>query len=296
MLLRGSALILVFGTVGRAWGAPPVSPSMSSPPGSAAAAAASAGSPALQPPAPGSPSARVFEEAKAHFDSGNAHYAAGRYEDAIRDFQAGYGLVPRPNFLVNLGQAFRKLGDLARAKEAYVAYVRALPENSALRDQALQVLAEIEVQIQDEKGGSSGAGPGPAVLEARLPEPPPLPPAPAPSVVSPPPPPPVNHAARWTGVGLGVIGIGALATGVLFELRAKDASDALTALDRQQQPYDPVRAKQGRDDEKIGVGFLIGGGVALAVGAALYLFADGAPGASSDTRLSLGPSGVGLRF
>jgi tetratricopeptide (TPR) repeat protein len=217
--------------------------------------------PAAAGPAPTqADTARLVEQARSHFDAGNAHYAAGRYNEAIQQFQAGYALVPRPNFLVNLGQAYRKLGDLARAKESYVAYVRALPQNSALRDQALQVLAEIEVQIQEQKGANptqATAGPPPAPVVSR--------PAPAPA--------PAEASARSSIIAMSVAGAGvALAgTGLVFQLRAKSASDKLTALDRSQEPFDPALERRGRRDQRIGVGLLAAGGAALAAAITMYV-------------------------
>ena len=254
----------------------------------AAAQAAPAGMPGALTPAAAAqaPSqaetAKLVEQARAHFDAGNQHYAAGRYLEAIREFQAGYALVPRPNFLVNLGQAYRKLGDLNRAKESYVAYVRALPQNSALRDQALQVLAEIEVQLQEQKGNT---------------------PAPSPEELKPAPPPPaalpvVELPARDTAgktnylaMGLAGAGVALAGTGLVFQLRAKSASDKLTSLDRQGDPFDPALERRGRRDQRIGIALLGAGGAALATAITLYLLSDTETERSS---YAIRPGGMGL--
>ena len=228
--------------------------------------------------------ARLVEQARAHFEAGNQHYAAGRYLESIREFQAGYALVPRPNFLVNLGQAYRKLGDLNRAKESYVAYVRALPQNSALRDQALQVLAEIEVQLlQEQKPGTSG----PPLDEPRV-DAPVITPTPAADL------PARETAGKTNYLAMSVAGAGlALAgTGLVFQLRAKNASDKLTSLGPD-EPFDPALEKRGQRDQRIGIALLATGGAALATAIVLYLVADSEAESSS---YSIRPGGMGLKL
>jgi tetratricopeptide (TPR) repeat protein len=218
-----------------------------------------------------------------HFEAGTDDYAAGRYEEAIRRFQAGYALVPRPNFLVNIGQAYRKLGNLVRAKEAYVAYVRALPEKGALRDQALQVLAEIEVQLQDQQGTTR---PGSAITGVRPEEPPAgtalLPgTAPAPTAA------PRSRLGPWLGLGVGGAGLALVATGFGFQMRAKAASDRLADASRRDEPFDPSEEQAGKRAEKIGNGLFAAGGAVMAAGLLLFLVIDAASGPS--TALADGP-------
>ena len=268
-----------------------------------APAVAPAPPPASQPPpaspAPDPTTERILAEARVHFEAGTDHYAAGRYEEAIRRFQAGYALVPRPNFLVNIGQAYRKLGNLVRAKEAYVAYVRALPEKSAFRDQALQVLAEIEVQLQDQNGGSA---PGGAITGSHAPVEPAtnatsLPAGPPPAAAS-------SRLGPWLGLGVGGAGLALVATGIGFQLRAKAASDALADASRNDQTFDPAEEQAGKRAEKIGNGLFAAGGAVMAAGLLLFLVIDAAttPGqaqlGTKGTRLALQPDGfaLGWRF
>lgn len=241
--------------------------------------------------------ARLVEQARTHFDAGNEHYAAGRFHEAIRHFQAGYALVPRPNFLVNLGQAFRQVGDLARAKEAYVSYVRALPEKSALRDQALQVLAEIEVQIHERQPATAAGGPSPLRDSPELAVAPPLAPLPPPAADG-------GGNARWIAVGVGAAGLALAGAGLAFELRAKSASDDLTALAERGLLFDPARERAGERDERIGIGLLAAGGAALAAGVLVFVLLDRGTGGGERAaravklaRLSRQPGmALGLRF
>ena len=63
--------------------------------------------------------ARDKRAASAHFQKASGLYAAGRYEDALEEFKAGYEAFPLPGFLVNIGQCYRKLDRLDEATEAF---------------------------------------------------------------------------------------------------------------------------------------------------------------------------------
>src|SRR5581483_2584479 len=86
-------------------------------------------------------------KARAHFEAGRAMYKLGNWAEALREFQAGYELAPRPQFLVNIAQAHRKLGDLPRAKEAFEKYLAASPPDSAERPQIERLIAELAREI-----------------------------------------------------------------------------------------------------------------------------------------------------
>jgi tetratricopeptide (TPR) repeat protein len=82
--------------------------------------------------------------ARQHFEAGRALYNLGNYQDAIREFSAGYQLVPRPQFLLNLGQAYRRQGDLPHARDMFRKFLAAAPPNDPDRNQARVILDEIE--------------------------------------------------------------------------------------------------------------------------------------------------------
>jgi hypothetical protein len=104
--------------------------------------------------------------ARTHFEAGRALYQLGNYNEAVREFKAGYELVPRPQFLLNLGQCYRKLNDLEKAREMYQRYLRDAPVTDMERPQAQQILAEIERQIAASKPPASPP-PQPAPSESR---------------------------------------------------------------------------------------------------------------------------------
>jgi tetratricopeptide (TPR) repeat protein len=81
--------------------------------------------------------------ARAHFQSGEAHFKAGAFDDALADYQAGYDAKPLPGFLINIAQCQRRLGDLKAARATYQKFVLVAPD-SPLLPQVRSVIAEID--------------------------------------------------------------------------------------------------------------------------------------------------------
>jgi tetratricopeptide (TPR) repeat protein len=79
--------------------------------------------------------------ARQRFDAGNSDYAAGRYEDALRELKDGYALVPNPKFLLNLHQTYRKLGRFDEARDAMRQYVDTLAPDDPRRRLAVDARA-----------------------------------------------------------------------------------------------------------------------------------------------------------
>ena len=84
-----------------------------------------------------------FEQAKTFFLEGLAHYRAGRYESAERDFSASLALVPgRPSTLTNLGATRLKLGRVEEATELLQEALRQEPDNAEALGHLAAALAE----------------------------------------------------------------------------------------------------------------------------------------------------------
>jgi hypothetical protein len=98
-----------------------------------------------------------ISRARTHFEAGRALYQLGNYDEALREFAAGYELAPRPQFLLNLGQCYRKLDNLEKAREMYQRYLHDAPVSDPERPQAQQILAEIDRQIADKQAAAAAA-------------------------------------------------------------------------------------------------------------------------------------------
>ena len=155
--------------------------------------------------------------ARTHFEAGRALYQLGNYNEALREFAAGYQLAPRPQFLLNLGQCYRKLDDLANARAMYERYLKDAPASDPERPQAQQILAEIDKQIAESK---TAPEPPPTVMT-----PPSLTPAPASSTLTTTAPPPHKSWIKrnWWVIPVGAVVVGvAVGVGVYYGTRSPD--------------------------------------------------------------------------
>ena len=57
------------------------------------------------------PSDAEVGRAKQHFQQGHVHYKAGRYAEAVREFEAANSIKPHPIFLYDMAQAYRMAAD-----------------------------------------------------------------------------------------------------------------------------------------------------------------------------------------
>ena len=173
--------------------------------------------PALAQPEPRESDADA--RARAHFEVGRGLYKLGNYSEAIREFTAGYALVPKPGFLLNLAQAHRRLNHFAQAREFCERFLAEAPTTEPERGQVWTLLAEIQREQ--------------ALTPRPPPEPPPMAPlAPppgaellAPSIpVAPSPPPKRTRRWVWPVVAVGTAAIAATLAGVLTVLLSHDYS------------------------------------------------------------------------
>ncbi len=64
-------------------------------------------------------------ECRGHYDKAMKSYGGGRYEAALPEFQAAYGLRQMPWLLVNIGRTLHRLGRLEEAVQYYNNYEKA---------------------------------------------------------------------------------------------------------------------------------------------------------------------------
>lgn len=164
----------------------------------------------------------AIARARTHFEAGRALYQLGNYTEAAREFAAGYQLVPRPQFLLNLGQCYRKLDDLPQAREMYRRYLDKASVNDPERPQAQQILGEIERQIAARQATASPPptpAPPPAAAPAAT-----MTPASATLVATAPPPARKSFIKRnWWIIPVAAVVVGAaVGVGVYYGTRPAD--------------------------------------------------------------------------
>lgn len=210
---------------------------------------------AEDPPAsPAEPGAQVAR-ARLHYQAGEKLYLLGRYPDALREFEDGYALAPRPEFLLNLGQVHRRLGDRAAAIAMFEQFLRAIDAADPRRAAVTDLLGELRAEF----AATDGAGPprAPAVTGvAALGTAAPRGRAPASA--------PWYH--DWVGGTLTGAGLASLAVGAgLFVPANATIGDAAVDLDHYRD------ARDARTPRTVGLTLLGAGGVLVLGGAIRYL-------------------------
>lgn len=66
----------------------------------------------------------LMKKAKAHVDVARVAYNLGKFDEALRGYEAAYRLVPMPALLFNIAQCYRHAGDHERAVFFFDGYLR----------------------------------------------------------------------------------------------------------------------------------------------------------------------------
>jgi hypothetical protein len=156
--------------------------------------------------------------ARAHFEAGRAFYSIGNYEEALREFLTGYQIVPKPKFLLNIAQSYRKMGQLANARAMCLRYLaeESPEERARFADEVNRLMHEIDEALANKETPPPVAPPATLVVPRAAP-------APSPVIVrldAPAPPPKKSFMRRhwWIVPVSAVVAVG-VAVGVYFGTR-----------------------------------------------------------------------------
>ncbi len=262
--------------------------------------------------------------AKEHYARGTSYYDLGRYDDAIKEFEAAYQLKNDPAFLYNLAQSYRLAGNEERALHFYKTYLRYVPK-APKRAEIEDRIAALERQMATESKATTtpppagttppptGTTPPPA---GTTPPPDATPPTvtvtpPPPNTLPPPtypppgdmtaPPPPINTTPpgapdpgrkfRIAGIATGGVGAALILVGLIQGARAVGAANDVEDAAKTGMPFDPEVERRGQSAENaqwwcLGLGLVAGAG-----GAALWYYGKRVTAAAETTtwRVSLAP-------
>jgi tetratricopeptide (TPR) repeat protein len=226
------------------------------------------------------------ERARAHYEIGLGLYRLGDYQAALKEFAAGYELAHKPGFLLNLGQTYRKLGELREARDMYRQFLAEVRADDAARPQAQKVLAEIEDALRAQPP-SAAPPPSTAPPPVSAPPPPfavtPAPPVEPPPVATAAPPPAApslraeapahhrQHALRIAGVTVGAIGLACIGVGIGMAVDASATADRINAADASGAAFSSADDRAYATDRGVSAGFLAGGAAFAATGAVLLI-------------------------
>jgi len=102
-----------------------------------------------------------IKAAKAAYARGEKHFAAGRYESSLAEFQKGYELSKKELFLLNIAYAHEKLGHLQEALDHYERYLATGLE--------AEERTEVEARVAEVKAALPPPAPAPAPVPAAAP-------------------------------------------------------------------------------------------------------------------------------
>lgn len=83
--------------------------------------------------------------AKRHFERGEKLYALTKFSDALAEYQKAFDAKPIPDFLFNIGQCYRNLGDYDSAIFSYQKYLKLAPDASN-REKVEQLISDLEAK------------------------------------------------------------------------------------------------------------------------------------------------------
>jgi tetratricopeptide (TPR) repeat protein len=122
--------------------------------------------------------------AREHYEKGTKFYDIGKYEEAIREFEAAYEAKSDPAFIYNLAQSHRLAGHSTEALQLYRNYLRYVPK-APNRADIEERIRGLEKTIAERPGQSA---PPPAVTPPATAVPPPVGSTPSPGAAETPPP------------------------------------------------------------------------------------------------------------
>ncbi|MBV8760248.1 MAG: tetratricopeptide repeat protein [Deltaproteobacteria bacterium] len=128
---------------------------------------------------------------KRHFDRGEKLFALGKFDEALDEYQKAFDAKPIPDFLFNIGQCYRNLGDYQQAIFSFKKYLKLEPDASD-KEKVEKLIDELEEKQE--------RGEGQRLVGKTEKEPPPPPPPAAESTPF--------YKKWWFWTGVAVVGAG----------------------------------------------------------------------------------------
>jgi tetratricopeptide (TPR) repeat protein len=261
--------------------------------------------------------------AKEHYARGTSFYDLGRYDDAIKEFEAAYELKNDPAFLYNLAQSYRQVGNHEQAVHFYKTYLRYVPKSPNKADIEEKIKAEEQLIAQKGTGTTpppantsttpanttpptnTTTTPPPAGTEPNVVVPPgtttPPPGSSPPPGYTPPPtgstpgnvmPTPTDPGRKFRIAGIASAGAGAVmwVVGIVEWRRAVSASHDVENAAMAMQQFDPAVESRGKSAETAQWVFYGLGALAIGAGAGLWFYGQHVTAAETTTwRVSMAP-------
>ncbi len=90
------------------------------------------------------------DQARLHFRQGMEYFEQEKYDEALKEYDKAYELLPLPGFLFNIGQCYRNQNQYQKAIDSFRLYLEKKPD--ANNRQAIEKLInELQIQIDADK-------------------------------------------------------------------------------------------------------------------------------------------------
>jgi hypothetical protein len=99
----------------------------------------------------------AMRAAKRHYERGQKLFALQKFDEALEQFQAAFDAKPIPDFLFNIGQCHRNLGDYEAAIFSFKRYLKLDPD-AENREQVEELIAQLEEKKDAEDARKRGLG------------------------------------------------------------------------------------------------------------------------------------------
>jgi tetratricopeptide (TPR) repeat protein len=93
----------------------------------------------------------AMKAAKRHFDRGEKLFALGRFDDALEEYEKAFDAKPIPDFLFNIGQCYRNLGDYDQAIFSFKKYLKLEPD-APDKDKVEKLIGDLEEKKERGEG------------------------------------------------------------------------------------------------------------------------------------------------
>ncbi|HWU89607.1 MAG TPA: tetratricopeptide repeat protein [Kofleriaceae bacterium] len=100
----------------------------------------------------------ALRAAKRHYERGQKLFALQKFDEALDQFQKAFDAKPIPDFLFNIGQCQRNLGDYEAAVFSFKRYLKLDPDASN-REKVEELIAQLEEKLASQDARQRGLRP-----------------------------------------------------------------------------------------------------------------------------------------
>ena len=93
----------------------------------------------------------AMRSAKRHFERGEKVFALGKFDEALDEYQKAFDAKPIPDFLYNIAQCYRNLGDYDQAIFSFKKFLQLAPD-APNRESVERTISQLEDKRQREGG------------------------------------------------------------------------------------------------------------------------------------------------